>query len=65
MYAYEGGDLIMSTPITSGRQNYDTIRGTFAIYSKVRGKYLESPFTNDPNDLDYYRLWVDFWLPFH
>lgn len=26
MYVYEDGDLILSTPITSGRQNYQTVR---------------------------------------
>lgn len=26
MYVYEDGDLIISTPITSGRQNYQTVR---------------------------------------
>lgn len=26
MYAYEDGELIISTPITSGRQSFETIR---------------------------------------
>ena len=65
MFAYEDGDLVMSTPITSGRRDFETARGTFAIYSKVRGKYLESPFTDDEDDPEYYKLWVDYWMPFY
>ena len=58
-YAYEDGDLILSTPITSGRNAYSTIRGTFHIYDKERSKLMKSPFPNEP-----YELWVDYWLPF-
>lgn len=60
MYVYEDGDLILSTPITSGRNRYETIRGTFKIYTKQRNKLMKSPFPDEE-----YELWVDYWLGFH
>lgn len=65
LYAYQDGELILATPITSGRNDYETVRGTFAIQARQRGKYLESPFTKDPEDPMYYKLWVDYWMPFY
>lgn len=59
MYAYEDGELILSTYITSGKQNFETIRGTFKVYTKQRGKLMKSPFP----DIEY-ELWVDYWLGF-
>jgi len=59
IYTYEDNELILSTSITSGRNNYETIRGTFRIYTKQRGKTLKSPFPDEP-----YELWVDYWLGF-
>lgn len=60
MYVYEDNDLIISTPITSGRQNYETVRGTFKIYTKQRNKLMKSPFPDED-----YELWVDYWLGFY
>jgi hypothetical protein len=60
MYVYEDGDLILSTPITSGRQNYETVRGTFKVYTKQRNKLMKSPFPDED-----YELWVDYWLGFY
>lgn len=60
MYVYEEGDLILSTSITSGRQHYETIRGTFRIYTKQRNKLMKSPFPEEE-----YELWVDYWMGFH
>ena len=60
MYVYEDGDLILSTPITSGRQNFETVRGTFKIYSKQRNKLMKSPFPEEE-----YELWVDYWMGFY
>ena len=59
MYVYEDGDLIFSTPITSGRESHKTILGTFAIYTKQRNKLMKSPF---PDIV--YSLWVDYWMGF-
>jgi len=57
MYVYEDNELILSTSITSGRNNFETIRGTFRIYTKQRGKTMKSPFPEEE-----YELWVDYWM---
>jgi hypothetical protein len=59
VYVYEDNELILSTSITSGRNNFETIRGTFRIYTKQRGKLMKSPFPEEE-----YELWVDYWLGF-
>lgn len=60
MYVYEDGDLMLSTPITSGRRDYETVRGTFRVYTKQRNKLMKSPFPDEE-----YELWVDYWLGFY
>lgn len=60
MYVYEDGELILSTSITTGRRNYETVRGTFKIYTKQRNKLMKSPF---PEEV--YELWVDYWMGFY
>ena len=35
MYAYEGGQLVMSAPVSTGRDGWNTPPGEFAIYAKV------------------------------
>lgn len=60
MYVYEDGELILSTSITSGRQDYETVRGTFKVYTKQRNKLLKSPFPEEE-----YELWVDYWMGFY
>lgn len=59
MYVYEDGDLILSTPVTTGRTTHQTIRGTFKIYTKERDHLMKSPFADED-----YELWVDYWMPF-
>lgn len=59
MYVYEDGDLILSTPVTTGRTTHQTIRGTFKIYTKERDHLMKSPFPDED-----YELWVDYWMPF-
>lgn len=59
LYAYEDGELIMATQITSGKRGHGTIQGMFAVGKKQTKKLLVSPFADDP-----YRLWVDYWIPF-
>lgn len=59
MYVYEDNELILSTSITSGRNNFETIRGKFRVYTKQRGRLIKSPFP----DIEY-ELWVDYWLGF-
>lgn len=60
MYIYEDGELIMSNPITSGRNEHETVRGTFHIYAKERDHLMKSPFPEED-----YELWVDYWMPFY
>lgn len=60
MYVYEDGDLILSTAITSGRRDFETVRGTFKVYTKQRNKLMKSPFPDEE-----YELWVDYWLGFY
>ncbi len=57
MYVYEDGDLVLSTPITSGRRDFETVKGTFKVYTKQRNKLMKSPFPDEE-----YELWVDYWL---
>ena len=59
MYVYEDNELILSTSITSGRRDFETIRGKFRVYTKQRGKLMKSPFPEEE-----YELWVDYWLGF-
>ncbi len=59
MYVYEDGELILSTPVTTGRTTHQTIRGTFKIYTKERDHLMKSPFEDED-----YELWVDYWMPF-
>ncbi len=59
MYVYEDNQLIISTSITSGRRDFETIRGKFRVYTKQRGKLMKSPFPEEE-----YELWVDYWLGF-
>jgi len=60
MYAYQDGELVISSPITSGRTAHETVRGTFHIYTKERDHLMKSPFP----DIEY-ALWVDYWMPFY
>ena len=59
MYVYEDGELILSTPVTTGRSTHQTIRGLFHIYTKELDHLMKSPFPEED-----YELWVDYWLPF-
>lgn len=60
MYVYEDGDLILSTPITSGRKRFETVTWVFQVYNKQKNKILRSPFPDEK-----YELWVDYWIAFH
>lgn len=54
LYAYEGGKLVLSTPITTGRPEAPTPRGTFTVQAKISPKRFVSlwprghPFYYDP-----------------
>lgn len=60
LYAYDKGDLILSTPITTGMNGHATPSGTFKIYYKNTNTRLRSPFPDE-----YYDLAVDYWMPFY
>ncbi|GAB4141689.1 MAG: hypothetical protein Fur0024_3920 [Patescibacteria group bacterium] len=64
MYLYDKGELIFSTPITSGRSGFETVKGDFKIYAKTPNKRLISPFTKDKESPLYYDLLVQYWMPF-
>ena len=57
MHVYQDNYLILESPITSGKLIYKTPPGTYPVLEKLEGKWLNSPFPNDP-----YRLWVDYWI---
>jgi len=59
-YFYDQGELINSGPITSGRDKFETITGTYAIYAKKQKETLKSPFEDVK-----YELKVDYWMPFY
>lgn len=62
LYAYENGQLIYTTPITSGASalGRGTVTGMYAIYYKTRNTYL--------NGAAYgwnYNSFVQYWMPFY
>lgn len=60
MYRLEGDTILDSSPVVTGIPNsYDTVRGTYAIYTKQRNTYLTSPFPGIS-----YRVFVNYWMPF-
>lgn len=60
LYAFEDDLLIYTSPITSGRNKFGTVKGNFSITKKQRNKLLRSPFKNI-----YYSLHVDYWIEFY
>ncbi len=65
LYAYDQGDLIYSSPVTTGKNGFATVKGEFKIYAKTRNRTLISPFTTDKNDSLYYEVDVAYWMPFY
>jgi len=61
LYAYENGQSVFpnSILITSGKQGFETITGSFAIYLKERYHKMQSPFPGI-----YYDDVVSYWMPF-
>lgn len=41
--AWDNGNLVMSTAISSGTRNHPTVRGTFRIYRKYRSARMRGP----------------------
>jgi lipoprotein-anchoring transpeptidase ErfK/SrfK len=60
MYQYEGGSIIGSTGIVTGKLGYwDTPRGNFAVQTKQRNIVLNSPFVGIS-----YSYPVSYWMQF-
>lgn len=62
LWAYENGQLVTSSPITSGATGagFGTVTGTFAIYYKARNTYLNGhPYGYN------YNVFVQYWMPFY
>ncbi len=62
LWAWQDGQVVFSTPITSGASGYGfgTQTGQFSIYAKERSRYL--------NGSQYgwsYNVFVDYWMPFN
>jgi lipoprotein-anchoring transpeptidase ErfK/SrfK len=62
LFAWQNGQVIFSTPVTSGARGYGfgTPTGLFSIYAKERSRYL--------NGGQYgwsYNVFVDYWMPFN
>jgi|GEM_PF-2609232 len=61
LYLYDRGELILSSPVTTGKNKTPTVTGDFRIYAKV---YKTRLIANNPPDA-VYNLAVDFWMPFY
>ena len=62
LWAYENGQVVYSTPVTSGATGagFPTVTGTFAIYYKARNMYLNGrPYGYN------YNVFVQYWMPFY
>lgn len=62
--AYQNGQLVMSTYITSGRPELPTVTGHFHIYAKITPWEFISPW---PVGSPYYYAptWIKYWMPFY
>lgn len=62
LWAYENGQIVMSSPITSGATGagLPTVTGLFSIYYKARNTYLNGrPYGYN------YNVFVQYWMPFY
>lgn len=53
LYAYDGDELFMETPISTGYELTPTLVGTFSVYIKSPSRYMQGP---QPGMDDYYDL---------
>ncbi len=62
--AYQDGQLVMFTYVTTGRPELPTVTGHFAIYEKVTPFEFISPWP--PGSPFYYApTWIKYWMPFY
>jgi hypothetical protein len=55
LYAFEGNELFLETPISTGLELTPTPRGTFTVFKKMPSRYMQGPLPNLPSR-DYYDL---------
>lgn len=55
LYAYEGEELFVELPISTGLELTPTPRGTFTIFKKTPSRYMQGPLPN-LSDRQYYDL---------
>jgi lipoprotein-anchoring transpeptidase ErfK/SrfK len=62
--AYQDGQLVMFTYVTTGRPALPTVTGHFAIYAKITPFQFISPW---PQGSPYYYppTWIKYWMPFY
>lgn len=46
LYAFEGNELFMEIPISTGLELTPTPRGTFTVYKKTPSRYMQGPLPN-------------------
>lgn len=60
LWAYQDGQVVYASPLTSGYYKTPTATGLFSIYHKGRNTYL------DGRPLGYdYNVFVQYWMPFY
>ncbi len=57
LYLYVNNELILTTPITTGKDSTPSDTGKFAIYAKQTDRYLTDNKT--------YNVHVDYWMPYN
>lgn len=55
LYAYEGEELFLETPISTGLALTPTPSGTFTVFKKMPSRYMQGPIEDIPES-DYYDL---------
>lgn len=55
LYAYDGEEVFMETPISTGLELSPTPRGTFSVFKKTPSRYMQGPIPSIPGS-DYYDL---------
>lgn len=56
LWLVRNNSVIMNTGVVSGKPSTPTVVGNFKVQSKETGRYLKG---------DDYKVWVDYWMPFH
>lgn len=62
IYAFEENILVATSPITSGKKWFGTVKWDFDVKKKQMSRILTSPFKNKNIQ---YRLHVDYWIQFY